>query len=103
MATLRKGSKLPAMLKGFRIGVALVCGVLIETIFHKHRCFNCKTVWEHSEECGGSRWSHQCPKCGKIGDVWSGTESNFIIYKGKEKPGKGLVFDKPHRTYRRRK
>lgn len=37
---------------------------------HKHRCFSCGYVWEHSDQCTDfSReiWllSHSCPSCGQ--------------------------------------
>jgi hypothetical protein len=31
---------------------------------HEHRCSQCATVWEHSEESNGRYRDHICPSCG---------------------------------------
>lgn len=33
--------------------------------FHRHRCTECNTVWEHSNRKHDENLAHQCPKCKK--------------------------------------
>lgn len=33
--------------------------------FHRHKCDNCKCIWEHSNKMSDNKKAHKCPKCGK--------------------------------------
>jgi hypothetical protein len=28
---------------------------------HRHKCYECGTIWEHSDACHGDRSAHDCP------------------------------------------
>lgn len=32
---------------------------------HKHKCSECGTIWEHSNNCHGVDEAHMCSECGK--------------------------------------
>jgi hypothetical protein len=34
------------------------------TSMHEHKCSQCKTAWEHSQESNGRFRDHICPSCG---------------------------------------
>lgn len=32
---------------------------------HKHKCYGCNHIWEHSDRCAGQADAHKCEKCGR--------------------------------------
>ena len=34
--------------------------------FHRHECFVCEVIWEHSDTCKGDIEAHKCPCCGFV-------------------------------------
>ena len=42
---------------------------------HKHQCWDCNTVWEHSDSLFGDEEAHKCPKC---------CEPQFVKYYGRD-------------------
>jgi len=47
---------------------------------HRHKCCDCGTVWEHSDDHAGSLESHTCPKCGRE-PIWP-WDTNWAKYLG---------------------
>lgn len=44
---------------------------------HRHQCFHCDHVWEHSDQKAGDDHAHECPSCGR---------TQWTKYKGHKKP-----------------
>lgn len=36
---------------------------------HRHKCWNCGLIWQHSDVCFGSEFAHTCMHCGEL--QWS--------------------------------
>lgn len=56
--------------------------------FHRHRCPQCRHVWEHSDEMFENVKAHTCHKCGCGGDFGELDERCWEHYCGREAPSK---------------
>jgi len=64
---------------------------------HRHRCPECRTIWQHPHECGHSsgialRRCHTCPMCGYHRRYGKGT--TYLWYTGRRKPV--FKYNAPH-------